>query len=400
MINNIPLLCGDRCTACSACAQKCPVGAIEMHSDEKGFLQPIINEDICIRCHLCVKVCPILTPLPKCNNEKPKVYACWHKNNTIRAQSSSGGAFSAIAQHVLDQGGIVWGAAYTDNLKLTYQYVESITDLDKLRRSKYVQCEVGGAYIEVKKQLKQGKQVLFVATPCHIKGLYSYLEKDDCSKLLTVDFICHGVPSPMLFRLNKEYLECKYGGEISDYIFRDKRFGINYDVASSVIIDSKKYYLYGEDNNYTHAFLQSGILRGSCYNCFAKGDKRCSDFTIADFHGLDSLVNYKLYKEKIAGISLLIVNTTGGRKVFSDRLINLLLYEEKDYSIAVSKNYNFQNSTMRPPVYNELWSRINKEQWSYNIRLFTPSIKKRAVIYMKRLFGVTIYQQIVELIRK
>lgn len=202
-----PILCDKKdCTGCATCVQICPQSAINMVKDEKGFLYPQIDSTKCIGCLLCEKKCPINEP-ERTTNPSPTVYACWHKNMDIRLKSSSGGVFSAIAEYILKNDGIVWGAAYSKDLILTYQYVESIGDLDKLRRSKYVQAEVNDSFKLIKEQLKAGKKVLFTGTSCHIRGLYSYLPKKLQENLVTIDFICHGVPSPSVFRKYINWLE-------------------------------------------------------------------------------------------------------------------------------------------------------------------------------------------------
>lgn len=178
MEKRLPILCNKKrlyrlCYMCTNMSAEC-----NQHGKRrKRFLYPQIDSTKCIGCLLCEKKCPI-NESERTTNPSPTVYACWHKNMDIRLKSSSGGVFSAIAEYILKNGGIVWGAAYSKDLTLTYQYVENIEDLDRLRRSKYVQAEVNDSFKLIKEQLRVGKNVLFTGTSCHIRGLYSYLPKN------------------------------------------------------------------------------------------------------------------------------------------------------------------------------------------------------------------------------
>ena len=216
----------DECTGCQACMNICPHGCIEMVTNSEGFLNPQIDTHKCIRCSRCRSVCPVLTKAPKCfvRTESPEIYACWIKDDKVRQKSSSGGLFSAIALNVFNQGGIVFGAAFDNQMHLSHIGIDEINLLDKLRRSKYIQSEIGNCFKLVEEKLKTGKPVFFVGAPCQIAGLNLFLGTD-YENLITADFICHGVSSPVVFSKYVEYIESIYSLHVKDVNFRDKRKG-------------------------------------------------------------------------------------------------------------------------------------------------------------------------------
>ena len=190
----------SKCTGCSACANICPKNCIEMIRDEEGFLYPQINFDICGECGICEKICPVANFEYIKDDTDTIAYAVINKNNDIRKKSSSGGVFTLLAEQVLDNNGVVFGAAFDKNFLVKHISVENKEELDKLRGSKYLQSDVGDTYTIAKANLDNGRQVLYSGTPCQIAGLLSFLKKP-YKNLITVDLICHGVPSPRLWKL-------------------------------------------------------------------------------------------------------------------------------------------------------------------------------------------------------
>lgn len=247
----------------------------------------------------------------KHEGENPKgSYLCWNNDVDTRRSSSSGGAFSAIASYVLRQKGKVWGAAYEKGLKLTYQCVESESEMQKLRGSKYIQCEVGDAFLKIKEQLKEGTMLLFCGTPCHVRGLLSSIPVRLQEKLLTVDFVCHGVPSPQFFVEYIAWLSKKHGATLKKFNFREEKYCMNYSLTTGCTFDNGKHmYLAGVDNAYIRAFENGCTLRDCCYNCKSNGKARPSDFTLADAFGGEKMVGLD---DLVKGVSALIINSDKG----------------------------------------------------------------------------------------
>ena len=223
MDNTIDVITHNQCTGCGACYNKCPVNAIVMKPDAEGFSFPSINSEQCIHCGLCLKTCPVFETKYE-NNPEPKCYAVM-ANDEIRKNSSSGGVFTLLAEWVLRQGGVVCGAAYSQDCYSVQQIIiTKEEDCHKLRGSKYVQSENGEIYKKVKAYLDNGTPVLFTGTPCQVAAVKAYLEKP-YEKLYTLDLVCHGVPSPGVYQKFIEEQEKKYGSKAIQVTFRDKQFG-------------------------------------------------------------------------------------------------------------------------------------------------------------------------------
>ncbi len=309
------------CCGCSACAQRCPQNCISMHRDNEGFLYPQINEAQCINCNLCEKVCPIL------NTQRPqnplKIYAGQINNEEIRIQSSSGGIFSAVAKEIIDKGGLVFGAKFNNKWEVVFDYTNSINQLAYFRGSKYIQATIDNAYNQTEKFLKTGNIVLFTGTPCQIAGLKSFLKKD-YPNLYTIDFICHGVPSPLIWKYYlQELINQEKINKIQNIYFRNKLRGWkNFNFLLEYTSNDKSQHIYEESyhsNIYMKAFLANLTLRPSCYNCHAKAGKSNSDLTIADFWGID---NYFPSLNDDKGISLIYTNSAKGELLLKDANIS------------------------------------------------------------------------------
>ena len=187
----------EKCVGCHACYNICPTHSISMQIDVDGFWYPVVDIEKCIHCGRCEKVCPVLKQAKR-NEEQLQIYGACSVDEDIRSQSSSGGVFSVLALHVLNKGGIVYGASFNSNFQVQHIGISSVTELDKLRGSKYVQSQIGDIYRDVKQQLRNGKMVLFTGTPCQVDGLNNFLGRT-YDNLITQDIVCHGVPSPMVW---------------------------------------------------------------------------------------------------------------------------------------------------------------------------------------------------------
>ena len=276
----------ELCNGCHACYSLCPKKAIKMVSNTEGFLFPQINNDLCIECGLCEKICPVLNPITK-ENELTAAYAIINNDEEIRLQSSSGGVFSVIAQDVIKQNGIVFGAKFDNDFNVVHGFTDSIEGLSDFRGSKYVQSAIGDSYKSCKNFLDEGRQVLFSGTPCQIAGLQSFLGKN-YDNLLLVDIICHGVPSPLLWTEYKKTLEKKFASRIVKTAFRRKDYGWKQYSLAVTFGNASEYCNTLRQDSYLKLFLKDVCLRESCYNCKYKTEKRIADITIADFWGVQN----------------------------------------------------------------------------------------------------------------
>lgn len=324
----------SKCCGCNACVQRCPKQCIVMHEDEEGFLYPQVDVTLCVDCGLCEKVCPMLAQ----NDVKKalQIFAAKNKNEHQRLRSSSGGIFILLAEQTIKMGGVVFGARFDKNWEVEHCYVETIEELEPLMRSKYVQSRIGNTYKEAEQFLKEGRRVLFVGTSCQISGLHRFLRKD-YNNLLSVDFICHGVPSPGIWRkylqeIKNNALQSEAAGKntvlpfslksmpvITGINFREKGLG-GYGWKKIGFVVHGKSPLKGDQNSvllsvdfgkdiYMKGFLRNLYLRPSCYNCLVKSGKSQSDLTIGDFWGISKL---KPEIDDDKGIGAILVYTHKG----------------------------------------------------------------------------------------
>lgn len=281
------LVVSNKCCGCAACANKCAKEAISMRPNKEGFFHPVINESLCVECGLCEKVCPGLeTAINKTVSFSPQAFVVQHKDEKIRYQSTSGGAFTAIAQEIISRGGVVFGAIMTEDLKVRHDYVKVEADLALFRNSKYVQSEIGDCLRKVKEFLNKGRMVCFSGTPCQINGLYKFLGKD-YENLIAVDVVCKSVPSPLIF---EKYIAFKKQQKksISDIVFRDKKRGFlyctmaHYDSHENRLLAKDQYRRGSESDEWLRLFLSGQISRKSCITCPYQSKQRVGDFTLGD----------------------------------------------------------------------------------------------------------------------
>ena len=291
----------EACCGCEACVQICPKACISLKEDEEGFWYPHVDVSKCVDCKLCEQVCPVL------HQEEPTrplhIYAAKNKNEEIRLNSSSGGIFTLLAEDVLRRGGVVFGARFNQEWNVVHAYVQREEELADFRGSKYVQSRIGDAYRSAESFLKAGREVMFVGAPCQIRGLKLYLRKD-YPNLLAVDFVCHGVPSPKMWRTYLNEIIAHQGDGKNSVLshpvkfrrverinFRSKSKGWKkYSFAltlseataegekNTVLLSSVNY-----ENAYMKAFLDDLCLRPSCYHCPCKRFKSRSDLTLGDY---------------------------------------------------------------------------------------------------------------------
>lgn len=316
LTNTLSDICpSNKCNGCMACYNICHFNAIQMVADDEGFLYPKINQQNCTNCHMCVNVCPSLSKeiLKEEILENQEIYAAWSLNNEIREKSSSGGVFSHLAKYILSKGGVIFGAGYDNNFNVIHKYVDTEDDYLSLIGSKYVQSFIGNSYQIVLKYLVKERDVLFVGTPCQVAGLMHYLSDIDITHLYTVDLVCHGVSSPMVFNDFKNYMENKYNSPITNICFRDKQLGWKEFSLSMYFRNGNREYKKLKESPFLNFFLSNMILRESCYQCPYANLHRQGDITLCDFWGYHP--HFIKEHDDDKGISGIIVNSLKGKKL-------------------------------------------------------------------------------------
>ncbi len=344
------------CCGCSACLSACPKQCIEMRADEEGFLYPVIDKDICIDCGLCRKVCPFAHP--EYPDAAPLVYATYVKDESQRAQSTSGGIFYAVARWVISQGGVVYGAAFDSHFKLRHVGVDNMEELQRLRGSKYLQSDLGDVFSEIRRYLKEGRWVYFTGVGCQVAGLKSFLRKD-YDTLVTSDLVCHGVPSQQMFDWHLDYLRQKERGEITSYSFRDTGgWGVceTYEYVSQTRGRGVRRQWSYELSPYLYSFMYAFNYRYSCYDCKFARVPRQGDITLADYWGVQ---RYFPDLDIRKGVSLVLLNTVRGKMVW-DAVKETLVYRASRIEDASVENANLVRPTMMPEIRKSCYEMIRQ----------------------------------------
>ena len=343
------------CCGCYACYNICPKQCITMKVDEEGFWYPVIEQNKCINCNLCEKICPVINPIDR-NTSLKLSYAMKNKDEEIRLRSSSGGMFYLLAENIIRQNGVVYGAGFDGDFSVKHIKINKEQEIGLLQGSKYLQSSIGNTYVQVKKDLEGDKKVLFTGTPCQIEGLKNFLRKDYIN-LFTMDFICHGVPSPMIWKEYLNEIRDNKQGEIKTVYFRDKKLG--WKLFSLKIIFDKDTYINDLNQDlYMKGFLQDLYLRPSCYNCKFKKINRLSDITVADFWGIDKVLP-KMDDDK--GTSLIIIHTDKGKQLF-DILFDRMIVNEVNMNEALKYNLSMIKSVKYNKKRKEFFERFINEK--------------------------------------
>ena len=374
--NNKSIVCAkEKCSGCSACLNICPKNAITMKENDEGFLYPEINQEKCINCGLCRKICPSLNK--QINNYKKECYGFINKNTLIQKESSSGGVFTALAEEVLKNNGIVYGATKDNSQNIYHIKITNIKDLQKIRGSKYVQSNLKSLFQEIKQKIQAGGDnlILFSGTPCQINGLKLFLGKD-YNNLITISVVCHGVLSSKILKKYLKEIEENNNQKITDVKFKSKRNGwhnssieyiFNKDSIVNKFIDDPLMWLYL--NNY--------ILRESCYQCSCKGKNNLADIIIADFWGVE--IKYPNYFDN-NGVSAIIINSEKGKNLFEkikekNCVFSASLKNIKEYNPMIFK------SASKPFERNCIFNNLEKNSFRimkelYNSKEKIKSLKK------------------------
>lgn len=370
----------NNCCGCGACEQICPKHCITMRADNEGFIYPVVNVDICIDCHLCENVCPFIAEY---NDRKPiKIFAAKCTNEEVRLLSSSGGAFSVIAKSVIEEGGVVFGAKFNQEWEVVHDYTETTEGLKEFRGSKYVQSRIGDSYKKTKDFLIKGRKVLFSGTPCQIAGLKKFLGKE-YETLLTVDIVCHGVPS---YKVWQTYLgEIVDGGKIEHISFRNKEKGWrNYSLVIKTNEQEYAFPMEERTSSFMKGFLKELFLRQSCYNCKVKRFRSQSDITLADYWWIKNVVpDFDDNK----GVSLTFINSKKGMDVF-DSLD--MVTTETDTDAEIKAAYLFSGAVCHSAKYNKkrdvFFKKLGNEKFPLLVNELTrPTLNERIYLALRDL---------------
>ena len=347
---NISILAKEKCCGCHSCYNICPKKAISMVKDSEGFLYPRVSEDICINCGKCIQSCPgIKSPDV---NLFDKAYACYAKREEEHLSSSSGGFFAVLAKEILQENGVICGAVFDDSVKVKHIVTDNALDLEKIKKTKYVQSTIGQAYSQIKEILQTKRKVLFSGTPCQVAGLKLYLGQD-YDNLVCVDLICHGVPSPEVFA---RYILEK-GGEhkVTAMSFRNKHPGKRSRTLDYWLDNGEKISESYEESPYIKGFIQNLYVRPSCFQCKYIGIERCSDITIGDFWSIDEF-HPGFSNDK--GTSAIILHSEKGIQMF-EKIKDQLIYIK-----ATSHEVGVWNSCIYKPVDKNPRRKLFFEKWN------------------------------------
>ncbi|MBD5403774.1 MAG: 4Fe-4S dicluster domain-containing protein [Treponema sp.] len=387
-MSNVSMLDESRCYSCRSCLLSCPNGAIEMSETVEGFQYPKVSRERCIDCGICAARCPALNP-PVRDDFVQISRIVWQKDGEKLFQSTSGGLFAGLAERVLDECGVVFGAAYGDDLKVSLSFVESEGELWKLKGSKYVESQTNDSFKRAKEFLDGGRKVFYSGTPCQIAGLKKYLAKD-YDNLFTADLICHGVPSQKLWLKYLEWLGNKTGGTIVYYGFRDKDVGgWSCGGKTKTKTKTKTKVIDGSCDPYYASFLRCETYRESCYSCPFSSMARPGDVTMGDFFEVSE---FYPDLDRTKGISLLIINNEKGERFFSS-------VEDKFEVLPISESQylpvkgNLKSPSIRPCVRDDIYSGIDSLPPNEFFGKFREShISFKAIYKAKRLLRYGIFK--------
>ncbi len=334
----IEKLSKEQCTGCAACSNICPKHCITMESDQDGFLYPHIDHSSCINCKLCEQTCPPLNTRKVPMENWPEAFLAWSKDKNALEAATSGGVFTSIALEILQEGGVVAGAAYDKNFVVRHTVIDNEKDLFSISRSKYVQSSIGDVYSQVGEHLRQQKKVLFCGTPCQVYGLKAYCRKRrlDESKLYTMDLVCHGTPSPKLLSEYIKYQERIQQAKVSKIMMREKLHVKSFFTNPGTKVEFSNGAVYDKDagqDYYGRLFWGEISSRPSCFSCAFKTIGRISDMTLGDCWFSRSLSGKKDIPFEV---TLCLVHTEKGRGLLTDS--RLLSFAEVDAEKAVKCN--------------------------------------------------------------
>lgn len=370
------------CCGCTACANICPPSAISMIADEEGFLYPVVDSERCIACDLCRDVCAFQNDLSnkECSGF-PFAYAAKHRSNAVRLYSSSGGVFTAISDICLKNDGVVYGVAFNEMIQAVHMRATNQEERDRCRGSKYVQSHLRDTFNKVEQDIQNERTVLFTGTPCQVAGLKAFLGCE-YENLVTVDFVCHGTPSPLIFRDHIKYLQEKRGKRVVAYQCRSKVNGWHSHTEIVEFESGVKDYKSVYSQSYKDLFYSHLIIRPSCHNCQYANLNRPADITIGDFWGIENCLPHL---DDNKGISLLLANTGKGKKMLDSLQTEMEIHqiETKD-----CLQPNLQHPTPPSPKRLKFWKEYSEYGYEFILKKYTYcNIVGRLKLLVKRIIG-------------
>lgn len=345
----------SRCCGCMAFVNVCPVHALDIKVN-KGYLVPVVDQEACTKCGLCSDCCPVINAYILKSDSRPlTVILAKNKNIEERKRSTSGGIFYPIAASIINGGrGTVYGAAFSQTWKVVHSAAADINECFKFQGSKYVQSDIGQCFNDIRDRLKQGNNVLFTGTPCQVAAINSFckLERVDIAKLITVEILCYGVPSPQIWKDYISYLEKKYG-TLLKYCFRDERNGwsTSYNHSATFEVGTELYQTV-ELQAFGFLFSSHVNIRESCFNCEFSSMHRCADITIGDCWGIE-YINRDFADTN--GVSQVMINTETGMTIWNKVSEH---FDVVDADIDKIAKYNsvLLHPAEKPAEYNAFWN--------------------------------------------
>lgn len=311
----------EKCCGCGACMNACGQKCISMCLDDEGFTYPQANLDLCINCGECVAKCPMIYEIPNQNASEPYCYVAFSKEDEKIMAGSSGGIFEVLCEFIYNMDGVVYGASLDEKFQVRHCRAIDAESAKRFRKSKYLQSDTENTYAMAKRDLEEGRTVLFSGTPCQIAGLYGYLGKR-YQGLYTIDIVCHGVPSKAVFMKYLETLERKYNSKPVSICWRDKRDGWGPNKISVKFKDGQEILQPSSYNSMQWGFLNNLYLRPSCYDCQYAKIPRVADISLGDFWGYEG----KLLKQNCnKGLSMIVISSQKGMYLFKQVRESIIL---------------------------------------------------------------------------
>lgn len=363
-----------KCCGCTACFNACPREAITMAPDNEGFLYPKIDMYKCVDCGICENICPVLHREE--HEEDPSGYIVRNRNKDIVEESTSGGAFTAFAKCLLEKGYVVYGTGYDKEMKVVCKMATTLSELNEMRGSKFVQSTLGSTFQRVKNQLQNGQKVLFTGTPCQISGLISFL-KGKPDNLFCIDFVCRGVPSPGLWKNYVDMMEYKYDSKVVGVKFKNKTYGYHATTMKVNFANGKIWYGSGRVDPMMKAFVKELASRPSCSACAFKGIRRQSDITLFDCYEFSSITNLK---DDDLGYTSIFVHSENGRDVFAKVAKDMIVYPVKIDKLIDKNGVMVQNSAKPHPKRQQFYEAASLYPIDVAMNMVDPITKKDLLI--------------------